>query len=138
MTEPVEEDRRDMPEGVTEDRRKNGSGTLKEHVDKRMDRFQVNLYKFYAFFAAIVVAAALAFAVVIANQGETSQDIQDQRFDSLVKLCEDQNTRHDEAFERVRKLFPPPERFQRFQLIDAILPYKDDCTVDARERVRKG
>lgn len=134
--DPVKDDLERMPDGVP-DRRKHGYGKLEEKMDNELAGIRWSLTKFMMV-AAVTGMLALGAAVILyTGQRGLTDDIQDQRFDSLVKLCQEQNERHDNTINRISESNTSAEvKNQRIFLVDALQPKVNDCTVDARRRVR--
>lgn len=125
-----------LPVGVKEDRRVNTHEALKEYVDQQFDEVHARLTRFFRVVSVTGILVVVVICWLFIRQGDTTDSIQDQRFNSLVTLCEQQNTRHDATVERAKKRFPPEDAADRIFLIDALQPYVKDCTADAKRRVK--
>lgn len=139
MTDPVEDDLNRMPDGQTVDRRKHGYTKLEKMLEDDIDEIQKKLSKFFAIVIAIIVFGLLVGYGLYSGQGTITDDIQTQRYNSLVTLCNDQNKRHDDALARINKndLATPAIKQQLILLVDELQPKVDDCTIDAKRRVKR-
>lgn len=161
-----------------EDRRKDQSlSTLIEHLDeldfgiitargyekleKKLDNHANGIEnRFHRWFVGGLIAFALmglacsgsliGFGILLTEQGNLTNKIQQQRYDSLLETCENQNTRHDDVIKKiddaVAEVPPPPARQRRakesakpFKLIlEAAVPHTKDCRAYAHNRVTGG
>lgn len=92
--------------------------------------------------------ALVGFRIILGNQSKVANDIQQQRYDSVLEACEDQNDRHDDVIKQIDDAVagtpPPPVRQRRakegakpFKLIlEAAVPYTEDCHELADRRVK--
>jgi hypothetical protein len=90
------------------------------------------------FMALIGLTSAIAlvgFAVYLDNQGELTRQIQEQRFNSFLQSCEEQNVHHDRAIEKSMKVLDPNAQKAVRALVDELQPKVDDCKAYAQDRV---
>lgn len=146
-----------MPDGErrqTADRREPGwYEDLKRELTEHAERIEHRLRRFYSralgAFAVMGIACAIAlagFGVVLDAQGDTTQTIQQQRYDSILENCLDTNVRHDKVFKRIddaAKKIPKkkqdPAGIATFKIIlEAAVPYTSDCRKFASSRLRGG
>lgn len=141
----------EIPFGVITER---GYKKIQEQIqtgfDRNDDRFHRWLTTGLVAFSLIALSSTVAlagFGVLLARQSTLTNEIQMQRYGSVLDACLDQNIRHDKVIkaidDAVAAVPPPPEEQQRaresakpFKLIlEAAVPHTDDCREVARQRV---
>lgn len=125
-------------------------GKLGKHADKIEERFHRWFLAGLIAFSIIAITSAGAltgFGVLLTKQGNLTNKIQQQRYDSLLDACLDQNARHDDVVSKIDQAVaetpPPPARQKRAQesakpfklILEAAVPHTDDCRAFARSRV---
>jgi len=84
----------------------------------------------------IIVAALCVIVWTIASNTRASQDIYDERSRNTLTSCQESNARNRRTKSVVRKEFPQTADTRVvFLLIDALAPYRKDCSAYVRERV---
>lgn len=136
-----------------EPERRQGYDELNAKINKKYEGLETRLEKFFskALFAFAIIGMAtaislLGFGLVLNAQSDTAKTIQQQRYESLLNSCLDQNVRHDNVIKRIDEAVagtPAPQRKQAelsakpFKLIlEAAVPYTADCRVYSASRVR--
>lgn len=116
---------------------------LDSKVDEEFEKLRTQLRRFFAkalgAFAILGLASAIAlagFGLVLSKQGSTSKEIQQQRYDSLLLSCYQQNTRHDQAILTAGDILPEASQKVVKLLVDKLAPYEDDCGSYADRRVK--
>lgn len=124
-------------------RRKNGFKELEEMIENHMDAVTTRLRGFFskALFGFAVLGLTSAFALfgfglTLSQQGETSDKIQQQRYDTVYDNCRDQNRRHNRAIAKARKILPSEAQQTVKILVDELQPYNDNCGKLAASRVK--
>ena len=133
-----------MTEQGIPDRRKHGYAELENRLDDHAQNIEDRLRRFFIkaliAFAVLGTTSAISlfgFGLALENQAKTSKAIQEGRILTLVKICEDQNRRHDAAIEKARTILPERSLPVVRLLIDE-LQFKDaDCRGTA-EQLTKG
>lgn len=129
--------------------------TQSKKTEERLHRWLVMGLVAFAIIGLTSSVGLVGFGLVLkkqnnitTQQGNVTNEIQQQRFDSLLDACKDQNIRHDRVISRIDKAVaavPPPPARQRkaresakpFKLIlEAAVPYTKDCREYARHRVK--
>lgn len=132
-----------------------GYQELSQKLDRQGEKNEERFHRwFLSGLIAIAIigltsAAALAgFGVLLTKQSGVTDEIQTQRYGSVLDLCLDQNERHDKVIkaidDAVAAVPPPPAEQQRaresakpFKLIlEAAVPYTADCRKAAHDRVQ--
>lgn len=129
------------------ERRKAGYKLLEE----RLDRFETHLdERLHGFFVKMMIAfALLGFTSVGAAIGAfvALNEIQDQRYNSLLESCQDQNDRNARVNNEINKALmaiPPGPKHDRAEkntgpfrlIISAAVPHTDDCAAFAADRIK--
>lgn len=124
---------------------------ISRHAEKIEGRFHRWFMGGLIAFAIIALTSAVAlggFSVLLTKQGNLTTKIQQQRYDSVLDACLDQNIRHDDVIKKiddaVAEVPPPPARQRRakesakpFKLIlEAAVPYTKDCRKLALSRIK--
>lgn len=131
-----------------------GYKELKASLAEESKRTETRLHRWLVMgliaFATIGLSSTVGLVlggVVLKQQSNVTTEIQQQRYESIRDLCQDQNKRHDKVIKRIDKAVaavpPPPARQRRaresakpFKLIlEAAVPYTEDCEAAARARV---
>lgn len=97
-------------------------------------------------FGIIGLACAISlvgFGILLTKQGNTTNNIQNQRYNAFLDSCEDTNTRHDNvvakidaAVAKTPKDQQDPKGVEAFKLIlEAAVPFTEDCAGYAQSRV---
>lgn len=120
-----------------------------EKMEERFHRWFLGGLVAFGIIALTSAGALVGFSVLLTKQGNLTSKIQQQRFDSLLDGCLDQNLRHDDVIKKIDAAVagtpPPPARQRRakesakpFKLIlEAAVPHIDDCRQFARSRVNE-
>jgi len=100
----------------------------------------------FGIIAVCVTVALIGFGLSLKNQNDLSNDIQQQRFDTLVQFCQDTNQRNNNVNKEIDKAIHDlpeeqqpraNERADPFRLIiNAAVPYHENCTEEARNLVK--
>jgi hypothetical protein len=145
-------------EGFPPDRRKHGYKELEEKLDAHACEIKDQLATFirrgliaFGVIGLFTALALLGYGYLLREQHRTTDLIQDQRRDSILRGCQDQNARHektlsvlDQVIAKVLKTKPPDgvkkqlavSRANNVLLIDALAP-KQDCAKLVVEAVPK-
>lgn len=125
-------------------RRKDDDLTIEQQIELieqqfvKMEDKQRNFFtKALIAFAVIGIACAVAlggFTVVLKKQSAITDDIQQQRYDSLLESCNGQNKRHDDAVEAAANLDATAENIVVL-MVDVLQPYTADCAAFAASKV---
>lgn len=126
---------------------------LKRQADKVEERFHRWLTMGLVAFGIIALGtttALVGYGILLTKQGNITNRIQVQRYDSLLDSCLDQNQRHDAVIKKIDEVVaavPPPPAKQKearegakpFKLIlEAAVPHTADCRKFAHGRVQGG
>lgn len=116
-------------------------------IEDRFHRWFVGGLIAFVIMGLVCTVSLIGFGVLLTKQGNLTEKIQEQRYESLLEGCENQNTRHDDVIAKIDKAVaetpPPPERQKRakeaskpFKLIlEAAVPHTKDCRAYAHDRV---
>jgi hypothetical protein len=117
---------------------------MKRKVEEKFDSVAPWLYMAICLITVIVLVVVGSFIVHQQHQiKHTSRDIQQERIDSVVRACVDQNQRHDDAvnalYALLRKSGVKEARLQSaganvVSLINALAP-KHDCNAVVKKAV---
>lgn len=150
MTEEQREDDslRDLLENIEEGETPFGIITQKGYRELQ-DQIHTWIRRGLIAFAIVGIACGASIggmSVLLTKQGNTTNEIQMQRFKSFLDICLDQNTRHNNVISRIDaaiSVIPPPkqaaakEKAKPFKLIlEAAVPYTDDCVQASEDRVK--
>jgi cell division protein FtsX len=111
---------------------------LDDHIKANADRLRRFFAKALAAFAVLGITSALGllgFGVVLKNEGRTTDEIQQQRFQVVLDNCVSQNARHDRTIVRAKSLSGQQQRVIGL-LVDELQPFVKDCEKQARDRVQ--
>lgn len=97
-------------------------------------------------FAVIGLACAVSlvgFGILLTKQGNTTNSIQEQRYNAFLDSCLDTNDRHDKVIAKIDaavantpKDQQDPKGVTAFKLIlEAAVPFTEDCAGYAKSRV---
>lgn len=156
-----EQDEQPTLQGVLKDLEENPFGIITQlgyqelstKLEKQADK---NEERFHRWFLAGLIAVAIigltsavalaGFGVLLTKQGSITDQIQMQRYSSVLDACLDQNERHDKVIVKIDEAVAqtPPARQRQaregakpFKLIlEAAVPYTKDCREVARNRVK--
>lgn len=124
-------------------------GDLKKQADKVEERFHRWLVTGLVAFGIIALGTTVAlvgYGILLTKQGNITNDIQQQRYNTILDACLDQNERHDNVIKQIDKAVaavPPPPSEQKkaregakpFKLIlEAAVPHTKDCRAYAKDR----
>lgn len=114
---------------------------LNAHAEDIRKRFRRWLILGFVAFACVGLTSSVAlvgFGYLLSKQGETTNEIQEQRKASIRASCEDQNTRHNSTTDGIRRAMrfaikQHPGRAAQIKqntqvsigLIDLLAPYQD-------------
>jgi hypothetical protein len=155
VTEELKKYAHDLPAHLTGGERRDRTwfDELSEELERHANRIEERLHRFFSraliAFAVLGIASAvglLGFGIVLKKQARVSQQIQQQRFEVQVENCVQQNIRHDNVIAKIDQAVaatPKKDKAQAeksagpFKLIlEAAVPYTEDCVAVARSRVR--
>lgn len=117
-------------------------------IERKFHKWFVRGLVAFGIMALCCSVSLIGFGFLLNSQGDVTDQIQAQRYSSLRDLCLDQNKRHDDVIaqidDAVAAVPPPPARQRKaresakpFKLIlEAAVPYTDDCNAAARARVK--
>lgn len=129
--------------GFAQKERRKGYKELGEELEAHADRIEARLHRFFfrclAAFAVLGLTSAislLGFGVVLKQQARNSRDIQQQRYDTLMTNCLEQNRRHDRAQARAEEVLPLESQENVALLIAELQPHVGNCKDYADNRVK--
>lgn len=113
---------------------------FEQRIDKRLSGFVIKILIAFTILGITSIGAAAGAIIALG-------EIQDQRYNSLLESCQDQNQRNlavnDQINQAVQDI--PPEKQTKEQkqgtaafklIISAAVPYTPDCEAFANERVK--
>lgn len=107
-----------------------------EVMELKLARFVKKAMWAFAFIGITSIVGLAGFGVLLSKQHHTSDEIQQQRFESLVTTCQQQNDRHDRTILKARALLPPANRELVILLVNELQPYVEDCVAVAKSKVK--
>jgi hypothetical protein len=122
---------------------------ISDFSDKIEDRFHRWFVMALSAFAVMAIATGIAlvgFGLLLARQNGVTSEIQNQRYGAQLDACLDTNQRHDRAFKLIDKAIAAAPNQKQAQassgpfklIINATVPYTEDCRQLARDRVNGG
>lgn len=117
-------------------------------IEKKFHKWFVRGLVAFGIMALCCTVSLAGFGILLNTQSNITNQIQVQRYNSVLDLCKDQNKRHDNVIKQidaaVAEVPPPPARQRRarqsakpFKLIlEAAVPHTKNCVEAARARVR--
>lgn len=115
-------------------------------LEKRLERFLSRALAAFAVLGISCAVSLLGFGIVLDKQGEQADDIQQQRFDSIKRACEDTNARNKNVNAQIDSAIAnlPADKKAKAEkqsapfraIISAAVPYTSDCEAYAQDRVK--
>lgn len=138
MTDPDFQPGDELP-----DRRRHGYKELNDklekhaaHIENRLRRFFTRALMAFAILGLTSAGSLLGYGLVLKKETRFSQEIQDQRFRSVLQQCLDQNRKHDRAI-KAGSLVLSRDNLAAFKaLVDELAPFEPDCIAYTQNLVK--